>query len=91
LQGQLPKEHPLVEGLPGRKVAVKRLKLSSSVPNRVLRDYTREVEIVCNLRHDNLVRLLAYCNDGDERILVYEHVQKRSLNLYIFGKHLRYK
>ena len=65
---------------------MKRLKLSPSLPNRVLSDYTREVEIVCNLRHDNLVRLLAYCNDGNERILVYEYVQNRSLNLYIFGK-----
>ncbi|KAK1683781.1 hypothetical protein QYE76_044629 [Lolium multiflorum] len=87
-EGQLPKDHPLVEGLPGRKVAVKRLKLSSSLPTRVLRDYKREVEIVGNLHHDNLARLLAYCNDGDERILVYEYVEKRSLNLYIFGKYL---
>uniref|UniRef100_A0ACD5V1Z4 Uncharacterized protein n=1 Tax=Avena sativa TaxID=4498 RepID=A0ACD5V1Z4_AVESA len=85
-EGQLPKDHPLLEGLPSRKVAVKRLKLSSSLPNRVLSDYKREVEIVGNLRHDNLARLLAYCNDGDERILVYEYVEKRSLDLYIFGK-----
>ncbi|KAM0927738.1 hypothetical protein ACQ4PT_002676 [Festuca glaucescens] len=85
-EGQLPKDHPLVKGLPGRKVAVKRMKLSSSLATRVLRDYKREVEIVGNLRHDNLARLLAYCNDGDERILVYEYVEKRSLNLHIFGK-----
>ncbi|KAM0858070.1 hypothetical protein ACQ4PT_048042 [Festuca glaucescens] len=85
-EGQLPNDHPLVEGLPGRKVAVKRLKLSSSLPSRVLSHYAREVEIVCNLRHENLVRFLAYCSDGDERILVYEYVEKRSLNLYIFGK-----
>jgi len=85
-EGQLPKDHPLVGGLPSRKVAVKRLKLSSSLPNRVLSDYKREVEIVGNLCHDNLARLLAYCNDGDERILVYEYVEKRSLDLYIFGK-----
>lgn len=38
------------------------------------------------LRHDNLVRLLAFCDQGNERLLVYEYMQNRSLNLYIFGK-----
>ncbi|PNT61936.1 receptor-like serine/threonine-protein kinase SD1-8 [Brachypodium distachyon] len=87
-EGQLLQDHPLVAGLPGngRKVAVKRLKVSSSLPSRVLSDYTREVETVCNLRHDNLVRLLAHCSDGNERVLVYEYVHNKSLNLYIFGK-----
>lgn len=87
MQGQLLQDHPLVAGLPGngRKVAVKRLKVSSSLPSRVLSDYTREVETVCNLRHDNLVRLLAHCSDGNERVLVYEYVHNKSLNLYIFG------
>jgi serine/threonine protein kinase len=57
----------------------------SSLPNKILNDFTREVELVSELRHDNLVRLLAYCSDDNERILVYEYVQNRSLNLYIFG------
>ncbi|XBI59033.1 hypothetical protein VPH35_040169 [Triticum aestivum] len=70
-EGNLPSDHPFVESLPGRKVAVKRVKLSS-LPGRLLSDFTREVELVSELRHDNLVRLLAYCSDGNERILVYE-------------------
>ncbi|XP_073363540.1 cysteine-rich receptor-like protein kinase 44 [Aegilops tauschii subsp. strangulata] len=83
-EGNLPSDHPFVESLPGRKVAVKRVKLSS-LPGRLLSDFTREVELVSELRHDNLVRLLAYCSDGNERILVYEYIKNRSLNLYIFG------
>ncbi|TVU32349.1 hypothetical protein EJB05_24074, partial [Eragrostis curvula] len=85
-EGQLPNDHPLGDGLPGRKVAVKRLKLSSLPNNRILNDFTREVEVMSKLRHDNLVRLLAYCDEGNERLLVYEYMQNRSLNLYIFGK-----
>ncbi|KAJ1272969.1 hypothetical protein BS78_06G244000 [Paspalum vaginatum] len=87
-EGQLPKDHPLGEGLPGaRKIALKRLKLSS-LPTRVLDDFTREVAVMsnCKLRHANLVRLLAYCDQGNERALVYEYMQNKSLDTYIFGK-----
>lgn len=45
----------------------------------------REVEVMSELKHENLARLLAYCKDGNERILVYEYMENRSLNLYIFG------
>ncbi|OEL26180.1 G-type lectin S-receptor-like serine/threonine-protein kinase [Dichanthelium oligosanthes] len=83
-EGQLPSDHPLGEGLPGRKVAVKRLKLSS-LPNRVLDDFTREVAVMSKLLHDNLVQLLAFRDQGNERLLVYEYMHNRSLNLYIFG------
>jgi serine/threonine protein kinase len=45
----------------------------------------REVKVMSELKHDNLAQLLAYCKDGNERILVYEYMENRSLNLYIFG------
>ena len=37
------------------------------------------------LRHANLVSLLAYCDQGNERALVYEYMQNKSLDIYIFG------
>jgi serine/threonine protein kinase len=66
---------------------VERLK-TSSLPRRVLSNFFREVEVTSKLRHDNLVRLLAYCNQGDERVLLYEYMQNKSLNLHIFGRHM---
>jgi len=45
----------------------------------------REVQLMSELKHDNLAQLLAYCKHGNERILVYEYMENRSLNLYIFG------
>lgn len=46
----------------------------------------REVEVMSKLKHENLVQLLSYCNDGNEQILVYEYMKNKSLDLYIFGK-----
>ncbi|XP_048559368.1 receptor-like serine/threonine-protein kinase SD1-8 [Triticum urartu] len=68
----------------GRMIAVKRLK-QSALTTKGKKDFGREVEVMAGLRHGNLVRLLAYCNEGKERILIYEHMQNKSLNVYIFG------
>ena len=45
----------------------------------------REVGVMSKLRHGNLLQLLSYCQDGNERILVYKYMKNKSLNLYIFG------
>ncbi|KAM0897164.1 hypothetical protein ACQ4PT_022730 [Festuca glaucescens] len=68
----------------GRTVAVKRLK-QSALTTKGNKDFAREVEVMAGLRHGSLVRLLAYCNESRERILVYEYMQNKSLNVYIFG------
>ncbi|KAE8798136.1 S-locus-specific glycoprotein BS29-2 [Hordeum vulgare] len=75
-KGQLPD---------GRTIAVKRLRQSARTRKGKC-DFTREVEVIVRLRHGNLVRLLAYCNEGDERILVYVYMPNKSLDLYIFGE-----
>jgi hypothetical protein len=65
-------------------IAVKRLK-QSAVTTKGKEDFAREVEDMAGLRHVSLVRLLAYCNQAKERILVYEYVQNKSLSVHIFG------
>lgn len=75
-KGQLPD---------GRMIAVKRLK-QSALTKKGKSDFTREVEVMARLRHGNLVRLLAYCNQGNERILIYDFMPNKSLDLYIFGE-----
>lgn len=74
-KGQLPD---------GRMIAVKRLK-QSAVTKKGKNDFAREVEVMAGLRHGSLVRLLAYCNEGKERILVYDYMKNKSLDVYIFG------
>ncbi|KAL6651464.1 hypothetical protein ACP70R_010389 [Stipagrostis hirtigluma subsp. patula] len=68
----------------GRKVAVKRL-IQSSLTDEGGQIFMREVALMSKLRHENLIQLLSYCKDGSERILVYEFMKNKSLNLYIFG------
>lgn len=68
----------------GRKVAVKKL-TQTSVTDEGSETFMREVEVMSKIKHENLAQLLAYCKDGNERILVYEYMKNRSLNLYIFG------
>ncbi|XP_044318620.1 G-type lectin S-receptor-like serine/threonine-protein kinase At1g11410 [Triticum aestivum] len=51
-------------------------------------EFLREVEVMSTLRHINLAELLYYCQDQeeDEWILVYEWMEKKSSNRYIFGE-----
>ncbi|KAM3371347.1 hypothetical protein ACQJBY_018636 [Aegilops geniculata] len=74
-KGQLPER---------RTIAVKRLK-QTALTTKGKNDFAREVEVMVGLRHGSLVRLLAYCDEGKERILVYEYMKNKSLNIYIFG------
>lgn len=37
------------------------------------------------LHHPNLVNLIGYCTDGDQRLLVYEFMQMGSLENHLFG------
>ncbi|OEL26178.1 putative receptor-like protein kinase [Dichanthelium oligosanthes] len=69
----------------GRKVAVKRI-IQPPLVDEGDEVFMREVEVMSKLKHGNLVQLLAYCKDGNERILVYEYMKNKSLDLYIFGE-----
>lgn len=44
-----------------------------------------EVNFLGRLYHPNLVRLLGYCWEEQELLLVYEYMQKGSLEHHLFG------
>lgn len=68
--------------LNGIEIAVKRLTRGSEGGI----EFRNEVSILTRVQHKNLVKLLGFCNEGDEKILVYEFVPNSSLDRFIFGE-----
>lgn len=49
------------------------------------KEFLVEVLLLSLLRHPNLVNLVGYCSDGDQRILVYEFMPNDSLEGHLLG------
>ncbi|XP_078161242.1 putative receptor-like protein kinase At5g18500 [Carex rostrata] len=89
---QFSKENVLGEGgygvvyqgqlINGTQVAVKKLLNNLGQAEK---EFRVEVEAIGHVRHKNLVRLLGYCVEGTQRILVYEYVNNGNLEQWLHG------
>lgn len=68
----------------GRVVAVKRANAATIIHTNN-RDFEMELEILCKIRHCNVVNLLGYCAEMGERLLVYEYMPHGTLYDHLHG------
>ncbi|OAY70339.1 putative receptor-like protein kinase, partial [Ananas comosus] len=66
----------------GSPVAVKKLLNNLGQAEK---EFRVEVEAIGHVRHKNLVRLLGYCVEGTQRMLVYEYVNNGNLEQWLHG------
>ncbi|XP_006850036.2 G-type lectin S-receptor-like serine/threonine-protein kinase LECRK3 [Amborella trichopoda] len=64
------------------QIAVKRL---DKVVERGEKEFRTELHVIGRTHHKNLVRLLGFCDEGDQRLLIYEFMPNGSLADFLFG------
>lgn len=68
-------------------IAVKQLSVTS---HQGKSQFITEVATISAVQHRNLVKLYGCCIEGDNRLLVYEYLENKSLDQALFGMTMQF-
>ncbi|KAG5225964.1 cysteine-rich receptor protein [Salix suchowensis] len=71
----------------GKEIAVKRLSKTSTLLEF---EFKNELTLTGKLQHVNVVTVLGFCNEREEKMLIYEYMPNKSLDFYIYDPIRRY-
>ncbi|CAL4930264.1 unnamed protein product [Urochloa decumbens] len=66
----------------GTQIAIKKLSAESK---QGISEFLTEINVISNVRHPNLIKLLGCCVEGNNRLLVYEYAENNSLANALLG------
>lgn len=70
----------------GNYVAVKRIWSNQRLDHKHEKEFLSEVQILGTIRHSNIVKLLCCIFSEESKLLVYEYMENRSLDIWLHSK-----
>lgn len=84
--GGFGKVYRVASTCPGEYVAVKKIWNVKEVDDKLEKEFMAEVDILGNIRHSNIVKLLCCYSSENSKLLVYEYMENHSLDKWLHRK-----